>query len=161
MSWTYSDNPGIATADERRDAVRTLTGDTVSTDQQLTDAQVAFYLTYAGDAASWATVYIAALQAARAILGKYSRATDFTSGKTSVSQGQRVKAYQALVDQLLTAVRSQAFPVITGQSISLNQAALLNIDAVQPAAWYGQDFFPGTGSSSVGNANLPPVMGYP
>lgn len=149
MSFTYGDDPGISTAAKRRDAVRTLTGDTVSTDAQLTDNQVAFYLTYAGDSASWATVYIAALQAARAILSKYTRATDYTSGKTSVSQGERVKAYQALVEELLGAVRAQAYPEISGQSISVNQGYASNTDAVQPAAWYGQDLFPGTGPSSL------------
>lgn len=159
MSFTYGDDPGIGTAAQRRDAVRTLTGDTVSTDAQLTDNQVAFYLTYAGDAASWATVYIAALQAARAILSKYTRATDYTSGKTSVSQGQRIKAYQALVEQLSAAIASQAFPAITGQSISVNQGYLTNSDAVQPSAWYGQDFFPGTGPSSIVNPMSAPNNG--
>lgn len=157
MSFTYGDDPGISTAAKRRDAVRTLTGDTNSSDPQLTDNQVAFYLTYAGDSASWATVYIAALQAARAILGKYTRATDYTSGKTSVSQGQRIKAYQALVEELLAAVKAQAYPEISGQSISGNQGYLRNTDAVQPAAWYGQDLFPGTGPSSVQTGvNYPP-----
>ena len=149
MSFTYGDDPGISTDAQRRDAVRTLTGDTVSTDVQLTDTQVSFFLTYAGNSATWATVYIAALQAARAILSKYTRATDYTSGKTSVSQGQRVKAYQALIAELLTAVKSQAYPAITGQSISVNQGYASNTDAVQPAAWYGQDLFPGTGPSSL------------
>ena len=161
MSFTYGDDPGISTAAKRRDAVRTLTGDTNSTDPQLTDNQVAFYLTYAGDSASWATVYIAALQAARAILSKYARATDYTSGKTSVSQGQRIKAYQALVEELLAAVKAQAYPEISGQSIAVNRDYLSNSDAVQPAAIYGQDFTPGTGPSSVGGTNLYPFPSWP
>lgn len=159
MTWTYDDNPGIATADERRDAVRLIIGDTVTTDQQLTDAQVAFYLTQAGNSASYNTVYAAALQAARALIAKYGRQADYKIGETSLNASQRIKSLKTLVDEIRQYISANAFPTMTGQSISVNQTYTQNTDAVQPPASYGQDFTPGTGPTSTNSVSFP--YGYP
>ena len=69
MAFTY-DEQYLNTTDAvgRRNAVRLLLGDTDSADAQMTDAEIAFALSQAGD-----NVYSAAAWASRSLSSKYSR----------------------------------------------------------------------------------------
>jgi len=49
MTWTYGGAPGTTTSATRRDAVRLLVGDTDTTDQQITDEEIAFGLSQASE----------------------------------------------------------------------------------------------------------------
>ena len=95
MTWTYAGAPGTATADERRDAVRLLLGDTDTNAQQVTDEEIAFGLTQEAD-----DVYRAAASMATALSGKYARMVDTAFEGVRSSYSQRSSQYRLLAVQL-------------------------------------------------------------
>jgi hypothetical protein len=147
MAWTYSNNPGTGSAATRRDAVRLTIGDTDTTDQQVSDEEVAFWLLGAGDD------YIgASIEAARALAAKYTRQADTTHGKLSISASQRAKAYLALVDQLQSDrdVQGGAEFFVGGLTISGKEALASDPDAIQPGFAIGMDDYDDPNSSRWG-----------
>jgi hypothetical protein len=95
MAWTYSATPGTSTADERRDSVRLLVGDTDTNDQQLQDAEIAFFLAQTNDA-----IYAAAAQAARTLAAKYARLVDTSVESVRVQYSKRREQYDAIAVQM-------------------------------------------------------------
>lgn len=97
MSWTYGANPGTTTDATRRDAVRYLTGDTDTSDQQLQDAEIAFCLSQASN-----DIYLASSIAATSIAAKYGRLVDAAIDDLSVrtAYSQRQKSYTELARKL-------------------------------------------------------------
>ena len=89
MAWTYSTS--LATD---KDKVRFEIGDTDTTDQLLSDEEIAALLTSEG------TVAAAAAKAAEGLAAKYSRLADRTVGNFSLSASQRAKAYWELAKKL-------------------------------------------------------------
>jgi hypothetical protein len=139
VSWTYDGNPGTATAAERRDAVRLAIGDTLSTDQQVTDGEIAYYLDNTAN-----SVPAAAIDAVRGLIAKYSRAIDTqveggAGGVGKVWASQRAATYQALLLTLQSNRANVATVSATGQSKSTNRGYDANTDAVQPVARLRQD----------------------
>lgn len=93
MTWSYTGNP----ADSEKDAVRFLIGDTDTTDQLLSDEEINYVITEAGDSR-----YQAAHDAAYAIASKFSRMAQSKSvGDLSISYADRAQAYFALANELL------------------------------------------------------------
>ena len=74
--------------------MRFLIGDTDSSDQQLTDEEIAYLLT------EYTAPKRAALEAARSLQAKYSRLCDQRTGDISISYSQRRDSYAALVRDL-------------------------------------------------------------
>jgi hypothetical protein len=149
MSWTYDGNPGDSSASERRDAVRLTIGDTLSTDPQLTDTEIAYYLAQKAN-----NVGAASVEAVKGLIAKYSRAVDTNVVAVgSVSASQRVKSYQALLNQLLADRANVARVAVTGQSKSTNRSYNSDSDRIQPPSRFGQDDFSGGES--------PPFDRYP
>lgn len=139
MSYTYGGNPGTATAAERRDAVRLTIGDTLSTDWQLTDEEIAYYLSQKAN-----YVAPASIEAVKALIAKYSRAVDTSVVAVgSVSASQRVTNYQKLLDQLVADRANVARVTVTGQSRSTNASYNSDTDRLQPPSRFGQDDFTG------------------
>lgn len=139
MSWTYDGSPGTATAPERRDAVRLAIGDTLSTDPQVTDGEITYYLGETGN-----SIPAAAIEAVRGLIAKYSRAVDVevsggSGGVGKVSASQRAKTYQELLVTLQANRGNVATLSATGQSKSTNRGYDANTDAVQPIARLRQD----------------------
>ena len=139
MSWTYDGNPGTTTPAERRDAVRLAIGDTLSTDQQVTDGEVAYYLSNTAN-----NIQAAAIEAVRGLIAKYSRAVDVevsggAGGVGRVSASQRAKTYQELLATLQADRVNVATVSATGQSKATNRGYDANPDAVQPIARLRQD----------------------
>lgn len=95
MTWTYGGTPGTTSAATRRDAVRLLIGDTDTTDQQVTDEEIAFGLLQASD-----DVYAAGSIMCRAISGRYSRLVDSSVESVSSSYSQRAAQYAELASRL-------------------------------------------------------------
>lgn len=95
MTWTYDSAPGTTTAAGQRDAVRLLVGDTLSSDPQVTDEEIAFALLEAGD-----NVYGAGSWIAQAIAGKYARRVSMSADGVSQQFSQRQKHYADLADSL-------------------------------------------------------------
>jgi hypothetical protein len=90
MTWTYTDDP----AGEPRDALRLAVGDTDTDDQQLTDAEVEFYIDQDDNA------NLAAALAADALAARYSRASVQATGDSSQQLYNRSQAYYRLAKQL-------------------------------------------------------------
>lgn len=95
MTWTYDSAPDTTTAAGRRDAVRLLVGDTATTDQQVSDEEVAFALLEAGN-----NVYGAGAWVAQAIAGKYARRVSMSADGVSQQFAQRQKHYADLAARL-------------------------------------------------------------
>lgn len=90
MTWTYSGDPGSTTRDE----VRFLVGDTDTSDQQLTDEEIAWLLSEEGSALG------AAVLAAEQLAAKFARLASQSTGGISISFGERQTNYAGLASRL-------------------------------------------------------------
>lgn len=135
MTWTYTADPTSSDID----AIRLLIGDTVSTDPQLSDEELQWFLDTEG------SVNGAAAAAVRSLIAKYARLVDKSVGDLSLSYSQRVAAYKAL---LATIERRQAIgsaaPVVGGISRSRKDEVDADSDRVEPAFKRDQFAYPGT-----------------
>lgn len=106
MTFTYSGDP----ASSNRDAVRFMVGDTDSTDPLLSDSEIAYLLSVHVEAPS------AAVGAARAIAGKFSREADKQRGvgdlSLSESLNQKALSYHHLADHLIQLASGITMPPI-------------------------------------------------
>jgi hypothetical protein len=135
MTWTYTNTPGMTTSASRRDGVRFLVGDTETTDQQVTDEEINFALTEAGD-----DIYYAGSLIARAIAAKYARLVDTAvdEAELRVSYSQRQKAYAEMATRLeVQSVKSAGggglgLPSAGGVSVTEMNDADLDTDRVKP-----------------------------
>lgn len=118
MTWTYGGAPGTTSAATRRDAVRLLVGDTDTTDQQVTDEEIAFGLSQASD-----DIYNASALMCRAIAGQFARLVDTSIESVRSSYSQRVTQYTELAVRLVKEGKrlgsvGLGVPVAGGLSIS-------------------------------------------
>ena len=91
MTWTYGGDP----AANARDAIRFLIGDTDTTDQLLTDEEIAWVNTESSGTSTGTTaLYDAAYRCCLTIASKLAREADKQIGDLSVSMSQRAKAYR-------------------------------------------------------------------
>lgn len=142
MSWTYAGTPNdTGTSAEKRDAVRFRIGDTVSTDPQITDEEIAYLLTASTPAG-------ASIKACQALIAKYSRQADITYSKTSVSASQRAKAYRDLLAILTAEGANAAIPIVGGISEAQKQEVWDDPDAVKPWFPRNEDDIAGIGRFS-------------
>jgi len=95
MAWTYGADP----ANSDRDAVRLAIGDTDTTDQQLQDSEIEYYLGLFGTTGS-GRVLPAAARACDGLAAKYARQVDTTNQGLSVGAADRYKHYQSLAESL-------------------------------------------------------------
>tara|TARA_R100000664_G_C2756562_1_gene144493 strand:- start:3443 stop:3868 length:426 start_codon:yes stop_codon:yes gene_type:complete len=130
MAFTYTSDP----ENSKRDAVRLLTGDTVSTDALLQDSEVEYFLSLYNDA-----VYPAAAAACDAISSKYARQADTTNGRLSVKASQRSEAYAKKAKDLRRDTLLGAEVFAGGLTISGKDDLNADTDAVQPAFSVGMD----------------------
>jgi len=149
MTWTYSGNPSSSD----RDAVRALIGDTDTTDQLLSDEEIAFALTEASNA-----IYAAAALCIRMILPKFARLVDTSIESVSVRYGERVKSFTELLGQLeskadaMTTVTGA--PILTGISVTEMDSVRQDSDRVPPNFDDGQFDNPPFGYTQTAN-NVP------
>lgn len=126
MAWTYSGDPATSV----RDKVRFLVGDTDTTSQEMTDAEVDAMI---ADAAN--EPYAAAIACAYALASKYARKVDKSIGDLSISWGQVAKGYRDLVQQLRIQAAGAAgvlAPYAGGISVSDKEGDREDSDRVQP-----------------------------
>jgi len=91
VTWTYGGDP----AANARDAIRFLIGDTDTTDQLLTDEEIAWVNTESSGTSTGTTaLYDAAYRCCLTIASKLAREADKQIGDLSVSMSQRAKAYR-------------------------------------------------------------------
>lgn len=131
--WTYEGTPGTTTAATRRDAVRFLTGDTDTTDRQVTDEEIAFALLQTAD-----DIYNAGAVICRGLAGKYARLVDTSIESVSSAYSQRVTHYTDLAARLIKEGKrfgsvGLGVPVAGGMSISGMEAVEDDADRVPSA----------------------------
>ena len=91
MAWTYGGDPSA----NARDAIRFLIGDTDTTDQLLSDEEVAWVNSEASGTSTGTTaLYDAAYRCCLTIASKLAREADKQIGDLSVSMSQRAVAYR-------------------------------------------------------------------
>ena len=97
MSWTYGGDPSA----NARDAIRFLIGDTDTTDQLLSDEEIAWVNSEASGTSTGTTaLYDAAYRCCLTIASKLAREADKQIGDLSVSMSQRAKAYREQASSL-------------------------------------------------------------
>jgi hypothetical protein len=148
VAWTYSSDPGTSTSAKRRDAVRLTLGDTDTNDQQLSDEEITYFLSQAGDGATIDCVRNASLSGAKALRSKYARQVDTTHGKLSVGASKRFEHYAALVRELESDMTRLAEVFAGGLSIAEKQDDAGDSDLVQPGFEVGMDDHDAGGRSS-------------
>jgi len=108
--------------------VRLKVGDTDTSDQQLTDAEIEFALDEASDDPA-----MAAAQCCRWLIAKYSRQVDHANMSLRVSASQRVSQYQKLLEELEDkALTETVAPWAGGLSIAGKDTEELDTDRVDP-----------------------------
>lgn len=136
MAWTYDASLIDAeTAIGRRYIVRLLIGDTNTSDQQLSDEEIDYFLDKNGD-----SIRYAALDAVRALIARYSRQVDERMGHTEVERSQRARAYRFLLDELISDTQSMDVQILAGGQSRAEKAELeADTDAIMPGTMVGQD----------------------
>lgn len=141
MTWTYT-NP----ATSARDAVRFLLGDTDTTDQRVSDEEIAFALAQTGN-----STYGAAALCARALAGKYATLVDTTVETVSTKYSQLRDAFSKLATQLEAQGKrytgALGIPAAGGISITDMESAREDTDRVPTAFNMGQFDNPPYGDS--------------
>lgn len=123
---SYSGNPAASDID----AVRFYIGDTDTTAEMLTDAEITALVTLAGGDTLLAAVY-----AAEGLAGKYARRVDKSVGDLSISYSQTSKQFSDLAALLRRrySIGSAPAPYAGGISISDKAAQESDTDRVRPA----------------------------
>lgn len=122
MTWTYNGNP----AGSKCDAVRFLSGDVDTTDQQVTDEEIGFVIEREGDP------NLAAAAICEHIATKLSRKADQTVGPSSEQCSQKATAYAERAEELRNRASIRAAPVLGVQTVSGKQALNEDTGAIQP-----------------------------
>lgn len=136
MSWTYDASLlDSDTAIGRLYIIRLITGDTDTSDQQLQDEEIYWYLSRHGD-----SVRYAAIDAVRGLIAKYSREVDLWMGHTRVGASGKQRNYRMLLDYLLNDQTDTLVDIlIGGQSWGEKETLAQDTDAVQPSFRIGMD----------------------
>ena len=98
MSWTYTNNP----TGSSRDALRLAVGDTIETDQRLSDEEVEHFLGLYPD-----SLDLAAAQAAEAIAARYSSMAVSYVGDLDNSPHLKAEYYLKLARQLRSRAKQE------------------------------------------------------
>lgn len=91
MSWTYTNSPETVP----RDAVRLAIGDTDDSDQQLSDEEIAYFLSLNEN-----DVILASADAADALSAQYSRMAVEEVGDSEQDLSKKAQNYRLLADRL-------------------------------------------------------------
>lgn len=136
MSWTYGGDPSA----NNRDFVRFEVGDTDTTDQLVTDEEIA------GAVSLYGNKWKAAAAVAQAIAGKFARRVDSTMGKLKLAYSQRVKHYLELAKKLEAEAKKhgRAAPWAGAVSKDEKQTEEDDTDRAEPAFAVRQFDFPAT-----------------
>lgn len=130
-AWTYSGDPSLS----NKDAVRYLIGDTVSSDQQVTDTEILFALSQRTN------IYGAAALVCRSLASRLSREADVVDRELRTSYSTRARAYLRMASEfeMQSSVRSGALPYAGGISVSDKQRQVNDTDRVKPQFNIGMD----------------------
>ena len=138
MTWSYTDPSASA-----KDAVRFAVGDTDTSDQQLSDEEIASLLV------TYPSPLTAAINACARLSAKYARQVTKTVGRLSIAASDRAKAYRELAADLKEQRRANGLTMFAGgRTIAGNQEFNQDTGATQPSFAIGQDDFPDAKSTA-------------
>ena len=125
MTWTYSGDPTFS----KKDEVRFLLGDTNSDSQRVSDEEIEYTLTSAGNNA-----YSAAARCARSLAALYATKVDKAVGDLNISWSQLAQNFASLAAQLEGQVARRSSPRLYagGISVSDKDSEDLRTDRVEP-----------------------------
>jgi hypothetical protein len=123
MTWSYSGDP----SDSDKDSVRFIVGDTDTTDQLVTDEEIAWALTQNSN------IYGASAIIAGTIAAKFSRKVDKSVGDLKLSLSQKSKQYLQLQKDLNGKTATRVIPFSGGISIANKDSYKDDTDRVRPA----------------------------
>lgn len=132
MSWSYNVN---SLATNQTYQVRMLIGDTIPTDAQLQDEEIAFTLTLR------ANIWGAAAECCRSIASNYSREADSVQGELRTIYSARARAYaaRATAFDARASLGGAGLPYAGGISVTDKQNQEQNTDRVAPQFNLGMD----------------------
>ena len=122
MTWTYGGDPGA----NDRDEVRFLCGDTDTTDQLVTDEEIAYAIDDAGNNKA------AAALICDSIAAEFARDVDVKNGPGKEWASQRYDQYTKKAKELRAKASTFAKPKFGGQSISDKKTLADDYDVPQP-----------------------------
>ena len=125
MAWTYQ--PGqLATSPMMQ--VRLLIGDTLSSDQQMQDEEILYFISTRN------SLYGAAAECCRTLASKFGRSVDLSAGQSKNMYSQMAKAYtrRAFEFEQQAAMAGSATPYAGGISIADKSSQEQNQDRVTP-----------------------------
>lgn len=108
MTWTYSGDPSSSATD----AIRFLIGDTDSTDQLLSNEEIAWInLEQSGSITATTDLYYSAHYACHAISARLVRLADTQIGDLNIKLSQKAMGYKTLAQDLLAHASRQSAPI--------------------------------------------------
>jgi hypothetical protein len=129
MTWTYGGDPSASDRDE----VRFLVGDTDTTEQLVTNEEIAYAILKSSNN------QLAAACIANALAAKFARKADKSVGDLSITYSQQAKQFRELAAQLMKdGSISGAMPYASGISVSGKDTVEEDTDRVQPSFRRGQ-----------------------
>jgi hypothetical protein len=143
MTWTYGGDPDA----NDRDEVRFLVGDTDTTDQQITDEEIAYCVSKGGGN------YMAAALASEAIAASYARDVDVKNGPAQEWASQRYKHYKDKATELRKRGGAFVKPIFGGQSLADKDSLNSDSDVPQPYFRRGMSDMAGGQSHLDGGAS--------
>lgn len=137
MAWTYDPTIlGTSTAEERRNSVRFLVGDTDTSDQQIQDEEILFSLSQSGD-----NIYHAGASVAEAIAAKFAR---LVTSEVDRTLRVRYSDMQAQYRSLAQDLREQALRfgglTISAGGINTNEMEIARENPLRPLSTYKGEF---------------------
>jgi len=134
MAWNYGADP----ENSNRDAVRLTVGDTDTTDQQLQDSEVDYFLSLFGASGS-GRIIPASIRACEALAAKYARQTDTTNQGLSVAASKRQAHYLQLASTLREQEATLAEVFLGGSKYSEAETLDDDNDLIPPMFRRGQN----------------------
>jgi hypothetical protein len=142
MTWNYTGRP----ADNERDKVRFLIGDTCSEDQLVSDEEIAYAISV------YSNLNLASAMILRSLAAKFSRMVTNKVGDVSSNCTDMAKAFADRAKELdpsgITTAPDPALPVFGGLTISGKETLDSDTDAVQPSFRKNTGDMPGSWDDS-------------
>lgn len=148
MTWTYSPT---TSAFNSRDYVRREIGDVVTTDQLLSDEEIAQAISVEGD------LVLSSARCCEWLATYFARKADIVEGKLSLRLSQRSAAYKAQAERLRMYGGSFAVPYAGGISVTDKDNVNNDSDRVPPAFWKGMSDNPNEQAFVPGDTDTNPA----
>lgn len=148
MTWSYSGNPSSSATD----AIRFLIGDTDTTDQLLSNEEIAWLNTeQTGSSTAITALYETAHYACESISAKLARLADTQIGDLNVKLSQKAQGYLTLARQLLVHADRFNNPIAYAGGISISDKEIDEENSDVFRGWFSSGQFQNVADGSTMN----------